>query len=295
MTTSKRNSSTSKLRTGCVAAYQRLLPQIRAVPKRELRPINVSTAKAVTRVLGCLPAIRDLEAQNRGRLRGFTQAKLNRLEECTFALEHTITLARVAVNPDRHVAELAANVQRMRDLLFSNVQTLSLHGLVPAEHLKEVRHSKSHMKMAGDTAFLADVLRQHWSAIAGKTPLVWQDLLDAFQQEHELRMALEQRKRDRRRTPRQLVEHRQAFTLFFDAYAEVRRAVTFLVPNRRDADRIACPLSAGRKRKPKPEPKPKAPERKPEEQPRVVPFSDSIPAIAMPESGNAVAPLVISS
>jgi hypothetical protein len=93
---------------------------------------------------------------------------------------------------------------------------------------------------------LAGVLRDSWSAISTKTAITTDDLDQAELIGDQLVSAVGSREEAPASVAEVSVQRQRNFTLFLNAYDEVRRAITFLRWNENDVERIAPSLYAGR-------------------------------------------------
>jgi hypothetical protein len=225
-------------------AYQELLSEIEAVA--ELAPINVDIPGAVTTVLGSLPeitAVRPFIVQD---LPTFDINKIDKLEDYTLAVSHAHTLYRAAWAPKVEVSTLASELTTLRDQLLVDATSLASYGFINGERLKECKSDPGYRPVAYDVLTIIAVLRESWRTIAGRTPVTLAVIDHAAVLAEQFLQAIGLREQAPATVGEAAVTRQKAFTLFFNVYEDVRRAIQYVRGKAGDADEIAPSLFAGR-------------------------------------------------
>jgi hypothetical protein len=227
-------------------AYEQLLPEIQAVAESELAPINIDIPTAVTTVLGSIPeivAVRPLIARD---LPTFDITKVDKLEQYTLAVSHAHTLYRAAWAPKVEVSTLASELASLRDQLLLDASSLTSYGLLNSERLKECKSAQGYRPVAYDVLTVITVLRESWSSIAGRTPVTLDVLDHGAVLAEQFLQAIGLREQAPPTVGEASVIRHKAFTLFYEVYEDIRRAIQYVRGKTGDADEIAPSLYAGR-------------------------------------------------
>jgi hypothetical protein len=228
-----------------LASFERVEAKIRAVPEDALQGINIDIPTAVTTVVGAMDEIlaqRDAMAQ----LGDFDLSLVDNLKDFPQASGHTHGLYRIAIGPKDPITKLGQEVTAIRDLLFSDALALSKRGLLSETVVTPLRSPSGHRNIAYDTISLVALFRENARALAGKTPVTAEELNGAVRIAEALLAALGERDQAPALSAAAVLLRQQAFTLFINAYDQVRRAVSYLRWNADDAESIAPSLWAGR-------------------------------------------------
>jgi hypothetical protein len=227
-------------------AYERLSPELAAVPHGELVPINVDVPTAITTVLGAMPEITALRPRVVAELPQFDIAKFDRMQDYALALGHAQAIYLAASEPQEALPELAEQAYKAREQLASDATALSNRGFIDGKKLAELKGGTGYRSVAFDLFALVTMLREKWSAISGKTALAPAELDTAEQLADRLITAVGQREQAPAVVGVASENRQRAFTLFVKAYDDVRRAVAFLRWHEADAESIAPSIYAGR-------------------------------------------------
>jgi len=227
------------------AAFEKALPLSKALPMEELIPINVDVAGAVSSGLSTLKRVMHLR-DRAGALPEFDIKVFDDLETHTLATAHAHTLLLSASAEPEELRELNEEGIRLRGVLYADAVALSTRKLINGERIGEMKANPGYQNLAFDLMSLAQLLRSNWDKIASKTAITLDDLDRAELVGDRLMNAIS----DRAIAPAALAdvsEQRQRnFTLFTNAYDQVRRAITFLRWSENDLDVLAPSLYAGR-------------------------------------------------
>ncbi|MBN1608030.1 MAG: hypothetical protein JW940_15455 [Polyangiaceae bacterium] len=226
--------------------FELMLPEIEAVADSDLAPINVDIPTAVTTVLGNLPEIAAVRPLIVRDLPTFDISKLDQLQNYTLALSHAHTLYRAAWAPKVDVATLAAELAALRDQLMLDASSLASYCLINAQRLKECKSAQGYRPVAYDVLTVVTVLRESWTSIAGRTPLTLDVLDHAAALAEQFLQAVGLRDQSPPTVGEASVIRHKAFTLFFNVYEDIRRAVQYVRGKNGDADEIAPSLYSGR-------------------------------------------------
>jgi hypothetical protein len=227
-------------------AYELALPASQALSADALIAVNIDVPTAMTTVIGKLPQILALRAQVAKRLPEFDIANFDLLSTYTFATGHAQALFAAASAPPEALVTLNEQGIVLRDLLYSDAVALSNRGLINGDKLSGFKANVGYKNLAFDLLGLAALLRGSWDAIASKTALQLSELDQADDIGEKLMAAVAVREQGPTIAATQSAQRQRNFTLFANAYDQVRRAITFLRWTEDDVDEIAPSLYAGR-------------------------------------------------
>ena len=252
-------------------AYQNLIAEIRAVPEDELVAITIDIPSAVATVMGLLPEIRALRSRVMKEAPMLDIAQFDKLEAYAFALAHAHSLYKAASEPPAPLEQLTDDAADLRETLLADATALARRGLLDGGRLNELKGVRGHKNLAFDLSTLAALIREVWPKIAGKTLLLAGELDQAETLADRIVTAVGQREQGPAVVATAAADRQRAFSLFLNAYNQVRRAVHFLRWDQSDADAIVPSLYAvGR-----------SPRRKADETDETAPVTD-LPKVAAP-------------
>lgn len=217
-----------------------------ALGAKGLARLNVDPSRAVTTVLGSLPALRALRPELLQRLPAFDLQRFDKLEQYALALQHAHVLHRGQVREVGSLAELAAEVTQERDRLLGDACSLAAHGLLERELPQLCKRSRAYLAIASDVFLLVHSFRERWPAVAGRTPVSPGQLVRAHDRAFELLTAVGERASAPEAIGETQLARQQAFTLLFKAYEAARRAVQYLRAEQGDAHELAPAFYPGR-------------------------------------------------
>jgi hypothetical protein len=157
------------------------------------------------------------------------------------------------------IVELNEKGMQLRNTLYADAVALATRNLISGDRIGEFKANIGYKNLAFDLMALAGVLRGSWDKISSKTAITTDDLDQAELIGDQLVSAVGSREDAPAAIADVSAQRQRNFTLFLNAYDQVRRAVTFLRWDEDDIDRIAPSLYAGRgnsNARPKPEPQP---------------------------------------
>ena len=228
-----------------VLAFERVLPEMQALPEESLAVINLDIPTAVTTALGALPEIM-AHRERAAALPGFDLSSFDALATYTYALGHAHAIFLGTASASSSLQALGEAAAESRELLLSDAEALARRGLLEPERLQELKGPPGYRNIAFDLLALATILRESWSAIEGKTALRQDELSAAEVLAEQLIRAVGVREQAPHVIATSSEMRQRAFTLFVRAYDQARRAVRFLRWDDGDHDAIAPSLYAGR-------------------------------------------------
>ncbi len=228
------------------AAFRATLPEMEALAEDELASINVDVVNAVTTVLGCLPKLRTLRPDIARHLGTFDLERFDRLEQYALALNHAHVIHRGAVATRSSIAQLGAEVMEARDRLLDDARSLANHGLLHAERLRECKKAPGYRPAATDVFTLVTLFKEQWSQIENRTPVTAEALQRAGSSALELLAAVGEKDQTIPTQDEAQLVRQRAYTVFVNAYSDIRAAVDYLRRKQGDAGTFAPALIAGR-------------------------------------------------
>lgn len=227
-------------------ALERMRPKFAAIPTDKLLQIIVDPIAAAATAQGALPEIMTLRGRIVTDVPKFDVTNLDELEMYTLALIHAQSHHLMATNPPEALAALAEEATKLRELLLSDATALGKRGFINPTALHELKGPIGFRNVASDILALAVLLRSNWAKISSKTGVTEAELTRAELIGQRMIRAIGLREQSPTTVAATALERQQAYTLFVNAYDQVRRAVTFLRWESGDADDIAPSLYSGR-------------------------------------------------
>jgi hypothetical protein len=207
------------------------------MPEEELQVVNLDVPRVVTTALGVLPKVRKFEARIRA-LPEFDNRCFDELEDRTLALLQAHAAFLAAGKPEEPIPELVERALGLRSRVMASLRSLTLHGVIPRELDSYAAPKRGHLGLTEHLGMLVVILREHWAAAEGKSPLSLQDLGELEELQARLLKALGVRRVRAKRVSRATSLRLRAFTLLVQAYSEVRHAICYLRRRDGDADKI---------------------------------------------------------
>lgn len=239
-------------------ALSRIRAEIDSLGDGELIRPNVDLITTIIKVRAVLPGLLALRAQVLEELPHFDIRNLDRLDLYTLALSEAQSFCLSLILPNKEPAALAKEAITLRSQLSLDAKVLVRRGFIPRERLQKLRGTHGYRNLANDLLLLAALFRAHWQRISGRCSTSAAELDRAEALGHELTKSTSHRRAPLEEQTAATEDRRRAFTLFFRAYTEVRRAVQYLRFHEGDADCLAPALSGkhkgpSRRARPKPE------------------------------------------
>ena len=217
-----------------------------------LRQITVDIPTAAITVRGALPALQRLRPDVAAALREVDLGQYDQIELYTRALtqangEYLATSRGVA-----EVPALTEALKEIRTTLLTDMRTAVRRRLIDRSHLDRMQGAKGAKNTATDVITLCALVRRAWPALVGRTGVVLSEIDRAEQLAEELQSALALAENADSGVAAAADLRQRVYTLFFNAYDEARRAISFLRWHEGDANAIAPSLMALRTKKERP-------------------------------------------
>lgn len=232
-------------------AFERVLPELRALPEEAVRKINVDVPTAVATILGALPKIRAVRPQIEEQLPQHDLAEFDRLEEYTLALAYAHGAYLAASQPAHSIEEINAEAMRLREVMLADANVLIVRGIFDKTRVAEIRLGNGYRDTAFDLVALVNLYRSKWSEIEGRTGVSLAELEQAEIVADRLITAIGEREQAPVKRSVAIDDRMRAFTLCTDAYTHARHAIAYLRFNHGDANAIAPSLYLGRGGRPR--------------------------------------------
>lgn len=274
------------------AAFARLAEKIRADSVGELAPVNLDVMSAVRTTEGILPKIANQRATIAKQLPSFDVQLFDELEDRALALGHAQTVYENAQLPPPILPSLYDEATSAHDIALAEAKMLIKRGLLPEQSLSRLKGGNGFRNLIDDMFALSEALKSHWEKVSTRTTLTLDELnhmegiADRMNQTLGIREQMPELQASAAR------DRQSAYTLFVQAYGEVRAAIAYVRRKEDDVDSIMPSLFAGRggsKRKgvtDAPE-KPAAPVPPPTVENRGTPAASSTVTPALPPTGAA--------
>ncbi|MET0791648.1 MAG: hypothetical protein ABW061_09030, partial [Polyangiaceae bacterium] len=227
------------------AAFQQILPEAETVAAKDLLVINIDVTTAVTTATGALPEIMALRDQA-SKLPAFDIKHFDTLETYALATMHVQGEYVAASRPPEELLALNDQGIALREVLHSDATALAKRGLMNGSKLSSFKVSPGYKILAEDLVGLSSLLRHNWDKIGSKTAITMAELDQAEELSDKLLSAVGAREQAPAVLAEVAIQRQRVFTLFVDAYDQVRRAINFLRWEEADLETIAPSLYSGR-------------------------------------------------
>lgn len=227
-------------------AFERVQSLIMTVADDKVANINIDIPRAVSVALGALPAIEGYRGQLK-ELPGLPHDKIEKLRDLIFAAWYAHLAASPTVSESQK-AELLAKITPLREKLLIQAEALAHSNLVDKGAVAKIKEGSGNLDKANDAVALAALFSMAWGRIINKTTVTEEDIEQAAVLGPQLIVALSDKPTNLSATEAGKARVR-AFTLFVETYDQVRRGITYLRWNEKDANSIAPSLYSGKKRK----------------------------------------------
>lgn len=227
-------------------AFDSVRREIDAVPDEKLVPITVDVHAASVMVLGIAQALRAHRDAAAVELPRFTPATFDQVVTYAYAAVHADTRWRGISEPKPELQAKGVELDRLYELLLSDVKNLSMRKLLDGERLKKLRGGTGYMNRTFDTLLLLSMLKENSAAVGNKSTMDPEQIQRAEELAREISVAFGQREHKPEEVTEANQTRQRAFSLFVSSYDQVRRAITYLRWNEGDADQVAPSLFASR-------------------------------------------------
>jgi len=234
--------------------YERLVPELKALPANELVAVNLDVPSVVITALGVFQRIAELRGTLQSTLCDFDAEQFDKLRDYAYALLQAHVYLRIAIRPADGLQEVVKNATQLRQTLLLTARLLVGRGLLPERPLKRLRRRKGYINLADDINTLTCLLRNHWSVIADRCGITAEDLRQSELLTLELMHIVGSRRCKVEKIPEAADMRIRAFTACTRAYDNIRRGIVYLRRHEGDAESLMPSLykgHGGRARKPK--------------------------------------------
>ncbi len=230
-------------------SFERVKEELASLPPDDLLQVNVDVPSAVSRILGVLPRLRALRSRIAADLPAFDLAAFDKLEDYALSLSYAQTCYQTAASPAGDLRALSAHAVAMRRRLLADARALSMHGLIDASRLAQLKGANGYRKVAEDLLLVSMLLKESWPQIQGKLATTSDDLEAANLTAMRLMTIIHLREQEPAHLASAAEQRIRSFTLVIRVYEQARRAVRYLSTDDREADSIAPSLYRGRPRR----------------------------------------------
>lgn len=240
------NQETSNYTPRFRAAFTKMLPEIRNAAEADFIAINIDVEAAVATVLGAGNAIRAQREIIVKEAPSFDISSLDNLELYTLALGHAHTAYETATQPSPALIALGNEGTERRTVMLNDISMLISRDLLKEGILGELKGINGYKNIAFDLFQLSDIYRKNWNSIATRTSMKQEELDQVENLADKIITAVGEREQAVQMTAEATRDRQAAFTIFINAYNEVRAAIGFLRRKQGDVDTIAPSLFLGR-------------------------------------------------
>jgi len=228
-------------------SFERVRPELLAMSKESLRPINLDIPTVVVTITGTLPevmAMRPLIAATLGEAQA---AHVDRLPMMVHAASQSHADYLIALQPTEVQSQSDALVGK-REVLEADATALVRRGFIKAGELAGLRGSVGFNNQIFDVLQLVALLRKHWAAIEGRTGVTLAELDEAERAAQRFTEVLAAREKLASAVGAVADLRQRAYTMLLMTYEQVQRAIRYLRFLEDDVDDIVPSLWAGRRR-----------------------------------------------
>lgn len=231
-------------------AFAEVEPLLAALAPADILQINVDIPRAVSIAVGAVPHIAKLRTEA-AKLPGFDISNIDRLGTYALAAWYSHLLA-LPVSSESAVNALLEEARPLREDMLEAAELLAKKKFFDKEVVKAIRAGLGNIDMANDLVALSALFTAGWARVEHKSPVEWAEVERAALLGPQILVALGERDQPGVRVAESSdpnERRKRAFTLFYKAYDQSQRAVSYLRWNEDDADQIAPTLFTGRPRR----------------------------------------------
>lgn len=229
-------------------ALERVRPEFASLSEEELLPITLDPVAAAVTMRGALPKVVAMRPTIE-TLSHFDIRALDKLEDYLRAWLRANALFLGSELPPEGFSALLAKVTAFHDNFLSDAHALVQRGMLAPESLATLKGTTGYKNIASDVLTLTTLLRANWQRLTGRTCVTLAELDEADAAVDALITDLGLREQTPMTKAACAVERQQAYTLFVNAYDQVRRAISYLRWDQSDVDEIVPSLFGGRRRR----------------------------------------------
>jgi hypothetical protein len=230
------------------AAYERVLPRLRAITPEQWVTLTLEVTSTVSTVLGVVPEVKALRAQIMDELPKLDIGLIDALEDAALALWYVHNKS-TSTKAGGALVEMAERAVEIRSRLLADLRVAVQHGVLDGARIHEVGSKKGYRNIASDLGTLARMFREVWNVAPARWWVTEADINEAYVLSTELVRAVGLREQAGPTLDDASIERNNAVTFLVLCYDEARRAVQHLRWKERDADRIAPSLYTRRSKK----------------------------------------------
>lgn len=227
--------------------YAATLAEAQALRPEELNELNIDIMASVITVTGCqkkLTPFRDEIASKLGTAINMTY--IDEMPRYIGAVTQANRMYAVASESVAPLVAMAAELGTTHELLYGDAESFARHGLIDGSKLPSLKNHNGYQQLSTNVLNLAQLLKDNWSKIEGKTALTKATITDAEQ----AALALIDAAGDKQQRIAAATEAANLrvrfFTLFYRMWQEWRRAMKFLRWSEGDEELYAPSLWLGR-------------------------------------------------
>jgi hypothetical protein len=247
-----------------LAKYNDLINVINAVAQSDMRTVNTDVIASVVTVRGAEKTIAQFAAAAKTLPAALFDAScFDKVQDYGYALIESHRRYQATQALPLVVTPTVLKAVDRRDFLLTHAAAMAKSGLIEPSRVAEVRLAPGHKGVASDLGRLISIFRESWWRVEGKTPVTLAMLDELGGLQLELMDDLAAQQQAPTAVGPAAIVRQKAYTLFFNAYDQVRRAISFLRWEEGDVDEFAPSLFAGRGGRPGAQPQP-APQPQPQ-------------------------------
>jgi len=232
------NSLAEKCDSSLEQAFRAGLPELLARPKDKLLMVNVDVRRAFCLGLAAPERLRPWRRRILDELPRFDVNALDRLEQYAKALMHAQVEYTLARKRPADIRTLTETTQSHYRVLLNDARALAGRGILAPGKLAQLTGCRRRVDRVLALSALVSILKTAWPRIQGKTALTLTELAQADKQAMQLTCALAHQKEPLKDLAKVAELRQRAFTVFANAYAQVRRAIHYLCANEKEAEHI---------------------------------------------------------
>ena len=208
--------------------------------------MNLDVPDAICTTEGVIPKIAGMKPLIAQLLPQFPMELFDQLEERALALGHAQTVYQSTHHPPPALQTLYNDGSKIHDIALSEVTTLVRRGLIPTTVLSSLNGGNGYRNLAADLFKLSEALQSNWDAISNRTTMTQAELNYMENIADQIYQALGIREQMPELQASATRDRQAAYTLFIEAYDEVRAAIAYVRRKEGDVDEIMPSLYAGR-------------------------------------------------
>lgn len=238
------NNSSSGIEQEVLAedAYKRIEGELLALPSERIETVNLDIPAAAAVAIGKIPRLATLKGLLEEKLQDFDATALDRLEDYTYGMIYAHSMYQCEMRAPEDLQQLLASGIRRREVLYSDAKALALRGLIPEESLQDYDGLIGYINVANDLQMLCTALGSRWTSIAGRCATTREELDFASRMAGRIIRLVGERNQSAAKVQEASDKRARAYTLFFECFDEIRRAVVYVRWYEGDADAYAPSL-----------------------------------------------------